>query len=446
MRNTINVEFIRLRKVINSLSAKFLSGLLIAAILLPSCKKDTTDIGFDLPAGHQLTGMYTEALYVRTHTKRVDSLKTNLNSVLMCGNYYDPHVGVTSASFYAEAIPTVGTVNFGTLPKIDSVVLSLVYKGFFGDPAPLRFKVYQVVERLYRDSTYYSFEHKRIDVAPLADVTLEPNTIDSVHADGTTYGPQLRIKLDTAMLRGFLRASNYTTQSVWENYFSGIFVQALQTNLSGNRAIYSFDPNSAHTKITMYYKNSTDTLTNSYLLGGALPGRFNHFDHDYSTAPNIQNQLASNDTVNEDFVYVQGLAGLETKIYLPDLFTLTQDGDVAINKAELEVRVDPSTISSFFASPTQMVLVALDANEHYLTTPDLLEGTAYSGGTYDAVNKKYTFNIARYIQQVLSGKITDRGMMIVPQSSGVFANRAVLGGGKSTSPYRIRLKITYTKL
>ena len=447
--STIKNVILRLRKVNHSLSAKFLSGVLLLSLFFSSCKKENTDIGLN-QLGDQLKGVFTDTMTVITHTKLMKPLKTGLPAYLMCGDYFDPVFGSTQASFYSEIYPRAfgSSVDFGT-PQIDSVVLSLVYKGYYGRPAPLHFKVYEVSDTITNGISYYSTSVKPYNSAfPLADVILEPNTLDSVHADGQTYAPQLRIKLDKNLLSGLAVNSLYTSWTSFRSVFNGIYVEATATGLSGNRAIYSFVPGDAHTKVTLYYHNLQDGIayTFDYLLGGNT-GRFNHFNHDYSTAaPSILTQVNDTDINQESTLYIQGLGGLQTKLYIPHLFDLQKNGPVAINKAEIVLKADPNTLDDYYLTPTQLVMVALDDTDGYLTTSDLLEGNAYGGGTYDATNKEYHFNIARYLQQVLYGSTTFRGLMIIPQGGAVLPNRVVLGGGSVSSPYRIKLNLTYTKL
>jgi hypothetical protein len=435
------------------LSAKFLSGVLTVpvalALLFTGCKKEPSDVGLGLLQGDQLEGTFTDTLTVVTHTLREDSVKSSKTATVLCGNYYDPLFGLTRSSFYTELYPekTGSSVDFGTGSQIDSIVLSLAYKGYYGNPDPLNFKVYQVTQRMYADSIYNSDTALAYNtIFPLADVTVEPNTVDSVYADGVMNPPQLRIRLDKVLLSGLMTNSLYSTLDNFLNTFSGIYVAAYQTSLSGSRAVYSFVPGDVHSKMTMYYHDvSNAAFKFTYNMGGSSQ-RFNHFDHDYTLAPSITAQVNSPSLLQEDLVYLQGLAGLRVKLTLPYLQSLKAGGPIAINKAELVVKADPSALDSHFPPPTQLVIVGLDSNGTYTTTPDLLEGSTYSGGTWDATNKEYRFNIGRYLQNVLSGNITDRGLMLIVTGSAIFANRIVLGGGGPNSPYRMKLNITYTKL
>ena len=76
---------------------------------------------------------------------------------------------------------------------------------------------------------------------------------------------------------------------------------------------------------------------------------------------------------------------------------------------------------------------------------------SHFGGTYDAANKTYSFNIARYVHELLyEGRSNDGLYLIVPNNlltsgSVVSANRVVLGGpGHST--LGMKLNIIYTEL
>jgi hypothetical protein len=77
--------------------------------------------------------------------------------------------------------------------------------------------------------------------------------------------------------------------------------------------------------------------------------------------------------------------------------------------------------------------------------PDANEGDSYLGGSYNSTTQEYRFNIARYIQQVLTGEKNNNGLYLLAGNGSINANRVVLGGaGSSTLP--MKLNITYTKL
>ncbi|MES2395113.1 MAG: hypothetical protein V4549_03885, partial [Bacteroidota bacterium] len=123
-------------------------------------------------------------------------------------------------------------------------------------------------------------------------------------------------------------------------------------------------------------------------------------------------------------------------------------GAIAINKAELVIKVDVTStyMLDTFAAPTKLVLFGINDDGTNYVLPDANEGDNYFGGTYNSTTHEYRFNIARYIQQVLTGKIKNNGLHLLAGSGAINANRVVIGGGGSSSLYRMKLNIGYTKL
>jgi hypothetical protein len=437
--------------MVKPLSAKFFICISVIAISFSSCKKETDDIGLGLLSSDTIGVAFTDTSTLITHTVKKDSLSTGQASTLFCGNYFDPYFGITNTSFFSEVFPSsTGTVSFGTAPIIDSIVLSLVYKAYYGKPAPQTFKVFQMTGRIYKDSIYFSDTTINFNSLPIASIVKEPNNRDSVFADGANRVPHLRIPLDVNTLGPILlNTANYTTTEDFLKALNGIYVTADNAGLSGNRAIYSFIPGNSYSRITMYYKNQNDGYVKQNLYTFQMGGntaRFNRFEHDYSFNPDISNQITTSDTVQQSVVYVQGLAGLQTKIYLPYLKSFYKNGAVVINKAELVLKMDPATFDSYFSAPSQLAVVGIDSTGKEILIPDQLEQGSYYGGVFDFAKKEYRFNINRYVQQVLIGKIKPYGLMLAPIGGAINPNRVVLGGGKKGVTNQMKLNIVYTKI
>lgn len=188
--------------------------------------------------------------------------------------------------------------------------------------------------------------------------------------------------------------------------------------------------------------------------------RFSRFTHDYaptSINTHLASQLGATPPVQNDVVFVQPMGGLKTKIEMPYLMNLMNQGKIAINKAELVLKVDNTDISyqlDTFATPEKLVLLGINDDNTIYTLPDANESDSYLGGTYDATNKEYKFNIARYVQQVMSGKKSNNGLYlqvkdgsIIIGAGTVIANRVILGGGgNGAGTNKMKLNISYTKL
>jgi hypothetical protein len=144
--------------------------------------------------------------------------------------------------------------------------------------------------------------------------------------------------------------------------------------------------------------------------------------------------------------YVQALNGVKSHIQLTDLFNLVQDGNVAINKAEIIFTVDKSSVSTNFFAPVRLNLFRptnASSQRNYLLRD---AGSASFGGTYDESKGTYTFSVTRHIQDVLNaykldGKDINYGLYLThPTAEPVLAGRVAIDQTKT------RLVVTYTKL
>jgi hypothetical protein len=275
-----------------------------------------------------------------------------------------------------------------------------------------------------------------------------------------TFPPQLRIKLDTSYFQNFFDSANYINFAAFKNFFKGVYISTESMPSSGQGAILYINlTNTVYSHLTLYFRSSIKPVSAGPLgadtsfifnINAATCAHYSHIVHDYSGASDINNQInIQKDTmIQEDRVYVQSMAGARTKITFPTLKHFFDDGKKAINKAELILKVDPSSIAgadSIFSPHPQLVLAIADSLGP-LTLPDYYEGGAYFGGTYDATNHQYIFNIARYVQQILTGKRKNEGLYIMTTSSSTTANRVQLIGGNKALSGHMRLKVTFSPL
>jgi hypothetical protein len=269
--------------------------------------------------------------------------------------------------------------------------------------------------------------------------------------------------LDTNFFKDFLdiTKTDYTNFTTFQNSLKGLYITTSSVPASGQGAILYIDlTNALYSHLIFYFRSSIKSapagplgLDTSFTfnVNSGTCAHFSHFNHDYSGASDINDQISGihKDTmIQEDQVYVQAMAGVRTKITFPSLKHFFDDGKKAINKAELILKVDSSSIAgadSIFHPHPQLTLALADSLGP-LTMPDAYEGGAYFGGTYDATNKEYHFNIARYVQEVLTGKRKNEGLYILTTSSNTTANRVQLIGGNKALSGHMRLKVTYTPL
>lgn len=425
-------------------------------MLVGSCKKKTPEnIGLDLlPDGDLINAEFTDTLTLITHTVKDDSLKTDETSPLLLGNINDTIFGITKSSIFTQFSLSQTNPSFGINPVLDSAVLSLVYNSgqYYGTLYPQRFDIYELLETMSYSGTYYSDTMLQYQTTQqIGSATITPNVTSTLIIGSDTFPAHLRIKLSSGFFQKFLDnsfSSSYSSNSSLQNAFKGIYIKSSSTPPPGQGAILYMNMTDAYSRLTLYYKNDTDTLSHFYYfdISKDACARFSHFEHDYSSATEITNQLNTADNIQQDKVFVQPMAGLRTKITMPYLNSFFKNGRVAINKAELFLPVEPSSVSSAFSTHSKLVATIADSALGPVVMPDYFEGATYFGGDYDATNNVYKFNIARYVQQVLNGTKANQGLYIITNSRPTTANRVQLLGGNQALPNHMRLKITYTPL
>lgn len=456
----------RISKILPRLvGAKFFLILLVSiSISITSCDESSV-VGLDVqPANDLLNVNYQDTTTLLTKTVKVDSLRTDealiISADALLGTYIDPVFGKTSASLYTQLRLPTNNPLFGTTPIIDSVILSLVYDPvYYGKRIRVEQKVnvYEVSEDIKGENSYYStntLSVKSIDLANNYGFIPEPSK--SITISNELLKPQLRIPLNNAFGDSILSkqtTADLASNTAFQNFVKGIYITTKDSPiLNGEGNILRFKMADAQTKLTLYYHNDdADSLKYDLSLGSVA--RFSRFEHDYTTAvdANLAAQLSTTPPppVQNDVVFIQSMAGIKTTIELPYIMNLIKSGAIAVNKAELVIKADFTTSAyqlDTFAAPTRLVLFGVNDDGTNYVLPDANEGDNYFGGTYNSTTHEYRFNIARYIQQVLTGKRKNNGLHLLASSGAINANRVVIGGGSSTGTYQMKLNIGYTKL
>ncbi|HIN39411.1 MAG TPA: DUF4270 family protein, partial [Flavobacteriales bacterium] len=220
----------------------------------------------------------------------------------------------------------------------------------------------------------------------------------------------------------------------------------ITTDTSMPGGILYLDLVSPYTKLTLYYHDvDNDSMSFDFLID-AESARSNRFTHDY-TGTEVGLQL-QDPALGDSYVYVQPMAGVKVEIQIPHLLDWVKNQNVAINKAELVLDVYDD--GSLITYPNPENLFILGAGVNTIIT-DQYEGASFFGGTYDATYKRYSFNIARYVHEILyNGRENDGLYLIIPNNllftgSVVSANRVVIGGPKN-SEQKMSLNLIYTIL
>jgi hypothetical protein len=422
------------------------------SLFFSSCTDNDT-IGLnEQPSSDELNVIFSDTCTVMAFSKIEDSVRTDETVYNILGCYLDPEFGKTTANIYSQyRIPT-NNVNFGTAPQLDSLVLSLTYKGYYGDTTmPMKIKVYELYDNLFKDSTYYS--NKTMNGIEIGSKTFMPRPTDSVMILGKKYGAHLRIKLNASIAQKFFNASGQATMAdnnAFLDFFKGVKIEASAVSSGG--ALLLFDLGASLSRMTLFYKNATEDSLQFNFLVNEICARFNHYDHySYAHASNEfkKNLVASHDTLTsgKKNLYLQAMGGVKVKILFPFIKNLVANNQVAINKAELIMNVNDLGLSSMpFGPPGKLALVKYNGNGTNTFVIDQFEGDTHFGGSYNSSSKQYRFNITRYIQGILNNTITNEGLYLMASGAAIYPNRVILKGTDIANSGRFKLRLTYTKI
>lgn len=423
-------------------------GFLLFLFLLTqftSCKEP--DLGLEVQDPADVVNLLrTDSLVIGTSLERQDSVRTDELSANLLGAYNDPLLGMMRASFCTQLVPTTSDISLGDGFIADSIVLVIPYRGFYGDITKAKglqkFSVYRVLDDLSLADVYYSNKQVNLSTQTIGETGfIVPLLTDSIPVTGKKQAPQLRIRLDNSIAAEFVSNPDALLGiDAFRALFKGVCVKAETYPSSGSGAILDLALTGG-ARMDLFYKNAqNDSLLISFVVNENC-ARFTQFNHSYSQHVT---DLIATPALAAERTYTQTMAGLRTRIDFPNLKTWQNGRRILINEAKLHVPVAFNDLGIYIPNP-QLDLVTKNSSGDLIQTPDLLVGGNYPGGVYDATNKEYVFNIARYIQGRLNDLIEDRGLFIQSNGTAVSAYRVPLnGGGSADRP--IKLELVYQLL
>lgn len=428
--------------------------LFVALIAFASCKK-LPDIGSSLqPSSSFIKVAFSGEHDIVAETERIDSLSTKAASLSLVGDLNDPFFGNSNLSFYTQIGLTSNSTKWGEGATTDSIVLQIVYSGYYGDTlSQLTLKVNEVAESMSGDSmTYYSNTSFALG-EELANYTFSPRprTFSNID-DDSLFTAVIRIPIANTLGERFIsNESQFTSNKTFMNYFNGLNVSCEPAN--GTGVICYFNLLNTKSYLRIYYHNNHDTTFYDFNVSDKYI-RFNHFDHDYASA---QAPIAFDDTASNEYLYVQSTAGVRTRLVFPNLAQWAEDmnTNVLINEAKLIMNGANGVINgvnndtAMFSQPAQLIVVKAKEDGSYSILPDQMVGTKYYNGMYDAKTDQVWFRISEYVQDlVLAGPDAENyGLFLYTYAGSNNAKRWILHGpGSQDTTNRIKLEIIYSQI
>ncbi len=457
INHKMNISYFNRKRIVGMLSV-----VCFILLLFAQCKKDKSQLGLNVqPQSDQIGLMQSDTSTLITYSTLSDSIATDeLNAAALLGSYKDPFFGNVSASIYTQ-IRLAGSVDFtpegGTLSdlEVDSVILYLAISGGYGNLDAQNFEVYQMVEDIFIDSIYYSnrtIANSGLNLVPIGEGTIVPDASTPGFVGGVqTNNPILRIPLsvnDFAIpiinQSGIGTLNTNDGDNGFVDWFKGLYITSNTFQNSNEGAILYLDLLSANSKVTMFYRDNSglpsefDTLSFDFNINASC-ARFVNFVQDYSGSP-VEAQL-NDTTLGQQLFYLQAMGGVRGNVVLPNVERYKDSGNIIINKAELVLPVQYYTTDAYLP-PSELFLVRQLPDGGIAFTPDYNDSR---GGNYVASTKSYTFNITRYLNQLIAGEYENEPLTIVTAGNAVTANRVVFNGAETTLKDKPKLIITYSK-
>jgi len=466
--------------------------LLISLFILNSCKNQDT-VGLGVNGGNQLNSNLIDTSTIVINTVPDDSVATDLAggsplSKNALAYFIDPIFGTTISTIATDLnlpsenayTPPIGTIT------VDSAILVMPYAaGFYGDSIQSRYvvNVYQLQNRFNLDTTYYNtknFGDYSSSVPLGTSLPFTPRPHDSIKVYSIITGapdtlvkvePQIRIPISPAFVINNFFTANTTTlgsNAVFQNNVRGFYVTINRSQSTGAGGVIYFT--SADT-LQVYYKAKHGTTIDTGNVSLPIAHTAMRIQHLYSTT--IQTELNNTTTGSRPMFYLQGLGGLRAKVSFPNLLynlrynllhnkNPQKDSDILINRAELVITPAPGTYIPYSPIP-RITMYQLDIALQRIELQDASTSDPRSGGIttfggfYGPAVNEYHFVITAYLQDLLSGKQVNYGTYIAPidttNTSSVdiavtsqVAARTVAVGTNSSSPFRIKLNVIYTKI
>ncbi len=425
-----------------------------------SCKKENNEIGSDVIGNRSgFDIQVTDTFTVISYSSVADSVDTRFASYYMLGQMNDPVLGISTSNLVTQFLYPVSNFTFSGM-TIDSAVVQLRYAGktaLYGKNTTQTIKLYELTEDLNTslDATFFSNREYQINNTELGSYNGEFNLNDSVilTIDGTrySYAPQMRIKITDPNFINKLQLaadSSFSNPTQFKSAFKGFYITAEQMGMAagdGAVAYINMRTDNAESALVVYASKAGVQSKFEFPFGGTNEVKTNQFKH--SAIPVTLQPMQSGN--HQNTCYVQGGAGIKTRILIPNLLDLVKNNQVAIQSARIEFKL-ANVDTSIYQLPTRLNIWDAYPNGTRKMIADFSESLSYYGGFYDQSTQSYSFHINRYIQEVFNNYTNNKtntnfGLnLFVPEDYPVSVNRAVFNTDSTLIDKKIKLILTYT--
>jgi hypothetical protein len=168
----------------------------------------------------------------------------------------------------------------------------------------------------------------------------------------------------------------------------------------------STNPTTSTFFIREYYHTATQTGQSYDFIISSNGARYNRYDHDFSTADPAKKIQHVNDSVMDTAICIQGFSGIYSRLRFPNISQYKDSLPISVNKAKLvfSVLFDGDIFTSTTV-PANIYLTYTTSTGVKTLVPDYYVSTSFYDGNFNSTTFQYSFNIAQFIQEYLTGKI-----------------------------------------
>ncbi|MCK5135334.1 MAG: DUF4270 family protein [Bacteroidales bacterium] len=445
--------------------------IMVMVGFISSCQLSDQKLGKDLlPPGDNVF-LYHDTIF-EIHAYPVsgkpfisseNSLNADDSRVFLLGNIQDTIVGSSVATLITD-FSTNSAFKNGPNMEIDSLLLFLHMKDYVGDMSEeITIRIHELTERIYMDSAYYSdFNAEGLfNPVPLAEKSILPEdatTVEFLIEDEDYLNKFLSIESDTSFFRN---------DSIFKDLFNGFYITAESQSSEGVMARVHLS--NQLSRVSMKYANDStevdttagrDYIWTHFSINEYYCQKINIFEHDFSGT--YLSGIIDNENVSTPYSYVQGMAGVNTRLSFTSLEEWINEGPIAINSATLIFGVVPESESGILYDdlPNRLMIhtflesgeyeplydpAVLYANlQHYNQFGGFLKGE--SDGMFFDTTYTYRFNMPLHFQAMVSGEKPDYDFILRLNDLKKNPKISKLWSNLPANRKRIRLEVVYLKL
>ncbi len=443
-----HIKYILLKRKFDKYSASFFFlSFLLALTVSSSCKKQELKNGKDFLADqYGINSVKIDTFDLVTYSVLEDSIRCTNNSHTLLGLYNDPVFGKVNASIYTNVLlENPGTTNFTNSQTVDSLVFSMQYSGYYGNPENIQVEVYELDELMVVGDTMYQFSTVNHSTTNLVEAGYEnylPKPLSKSIVGTDTVSPQLRIRLNPSFGQHLINGvaqGHYATQEAFKEFFKGLYVKVTNYNpATGKGAVYYFNMRAVNSGLTVYYKDEENVAKSFKYLINEKGVYFNHVDID-RTNTKVEKLLNDASLGSKEF-YAQAY-GVRAIVEIPGLKNIPKDA--IIHSAQLQLPFSSYYLDKTYPSASVAIGYYKDNNKNKPIT-------IKRGNLYNQALRAFVIDLNSYpenilvAQDIIRGLINTQTFFIVPDNYAISAERIIFNGKNSDYKKKPKLTVIYT--